>query len=309
MPVRSVRIELAPNVNQRNRVVTIVKINSEAASSSSEECRKQLLATAKNKLRVKKPSRLFTEDGAELVNDSDIAAGLRDGCLVLVSSGEDFIGSALNQTSTTQTSNLAQPEIFLEDGVMILLYSDVSSLQQALGRPHVYYEGGTLKGPLKGINFPVDTFRSWKDLPQTGSLTPAEEFVNKLIFGNEWRQLPSQPQTPSKPPIYLIATLASDASSILHEWAHARFHLDTAYYEACLAAFQNLDDAPKVAIEKELAMWNYQPSVFVDEFQAYVVEDATSFGKRWEPMLRPIHLQLKALCGPAPSVRRKPKAK
>jgi hypothetical protein len=50
-------------------------------------------------------------------------------------------------------------------GVLNLTFPDTASLTKGLGRCHIFYEGGeALKGPLKGINFPIETLEQWMDL-------------------------------------------------------------------------------------------------------------------------------------------------
>ncbi|KAJ3218606.1 hypothetical protein HDU67_004910 [Dinochytrium kinnereticum] len=289
MASRAVRIHLTSNVNQKVKSLVVIKVI-DGVDGASTALRESIMVTARNKLRVKKPSRLFLADGAEVFNDSDLTGGVRDGCTILVSSGEDFIGS----TTQPQLTPTQLPTIIPHETVLILLYPDSQTLQNAIGRAHIFYEGGTLKGPLKGVNFPTSTYDHWlSTLQSPPPLTPQETQTTNLIK--------SQPPSIS----YIIATLASDVSTILHEWAHARFHLDPLYKSECEAAYERLGDGVRNAVNKDLTLWNYRPSVFVDEFQAYIVEDPSSFGRKWEPELREAHIHLKALCGRAPGIDRK----
>ncbi|KAJ3287997.1 hypothetical protein HK104_008374 [Borealophlyctis nickersoniae] len=96
---------------------------------------------------------------------------------------------------------------------------------------------------------------------------------------------------------YVIACLAKDQSTLLHEYAHAVFYLSPAYRAECERMWSALGDDAKRAIEKELAFRNYAPEVTVDEFQAYVVEGPQEFGKKWTSRLADAHHTLKKLVG------------
>jgi hypothetical protein len=54
-----------------------------------------------------------------------------------------------------------------------------------------------------------------------------------------------------------------------------------------------LSPACKKVVEQELTMRHYQPHVFIDEFQAYLVETPCEFGKKWSNELSPCHALLK----------------
>jgi hypothetical protein len=103
---------------------------------------------------------------------------------------------------------------------------------------------------------------------------------------------------------YLIASLKGDTSSLLHEWAHARYFQDQEYclfmYD-CLHLihrqniYSNLDSKLKSSIETELLLRKYKPHVFADEFQAYILESPIDFGKKFKDQLLPIHTKLRQL--------------
>jgi hypothetical protein len=97
------------------------------------------------------------------------------------------------------------------------------------------------------------------------------------------------------PCVYIIASIAGDQSTLLHEWAHATYFIDKSFKDVCDEMYDGLEPTIRIAIEKELAMRKYSPSVYKDEFQAYVLEDCADFGKRWSNILRPHHLKLRQL--------------
>lgn len=290
------------------------------------------------------------------------------------------------------------PQIFqspllrlVDEQVVLLEFSNIFSLQAALQRPHEEYEMGKLKGPLKGVNFPIQPFYTDWAAASTGSnhhpaggLSDAERLVFEMVvgtwgagsgtaganvnidqlvdahegnpptinseslledtlsqlnvnspaaeefageaesLGDKSRRRRStssvvsqistppmsvtapQPQPlpllPSPPKYkYLIACLSKDSSTILHEWAHAQYHLDSSYKSLCLDIYHNkLSPQLKLAIEKELRLRSYHPTMYADEFQAYVVETPVEFGKKWIAELKEFHRQLRKHLSPIP---------
>jgi hypothetical protein len=92
---------------------------------------------------------------------------------------------------------------------------------------------------------------------------------------------------------YLMASLKGDASTLYHEYAHARFHLDDSLKAMAQDMYNTLPLQIRKTVDLELKMRGYQESVFVDEFQAYLLESPEDFGRRWGPQLRPMHDQLR----------------
>ena len=175
-----------------------------------------------------------------------------------------------------------------------------------LGRPHIAYEGGqALKGPLKGVNMPVEYFQKWVDEIGMDGLTEEERVVVELV-GDEFgdREEVNQPNdispNPTSPPLYLISHLQTDKSTLLHEYAHAHYHLSSSYREECHRLWDSLDDATRSIISKELAFRNYREDVVIDEFQAYVVEGPGEFGKKVVGRLGEVHRVLRKLMGNLP---------
>ncbi|KAI9333714.1 tRNA-splicing ligase [Obelidium mucronatum] len=80
------RITLSSNANQKIKTVVVLK------PSSTITDRAQILDLAKNKLRIKKPQRLFLNSGRELLGE-DLYSMIQSDSVVLVSSGEPFVGT------------------------------------------------------------------------------------------------------------------------------------------------------------------------------------------------------------------------
>lgn len=71
---------------------------------------------------------------------------------------------------------------------------------------------------------------------------------------------------------YMVAYIEGDTSTIAHELRHARFYIDTAYRARVEVAWKRIQLERKnkyKTIIKRLEDANYQPRVFMDEFQAY----------------------------------------
>ncbi|KAI9199802.1 uncharacterized protein BJ171DRAFT_517111 [Polychytrium aggregatum] len=106
---------------------------------------------------------------------------------------------------------------------------------------------------------------------------------------------------PDQIPHYLIASLRGDTSTILHEWAHAQYFLNAHYRQEAERIWADLDGDLQTAVRKELALRNYSDRVTVDEFQAYIVETPSEFGKKFASRLSLAHRALKGLLPPAPA--------
>ncbi|KAJ3211123.1 hypothetical protein HDU82_000916, partial [Entophlyctis luteolus] len=118
----------------------------------------KLLAIAKQKLKLRKPPTSIAVDGVVIDSIDAFWSIAKSGSLVVVSTG------AVKQVSSKRT----KPEpvistVYLKSGAPVLRiqYATENELKSALQRPHEYYEGGELKGPLKGINFPTTILEKW----------------------------------------------------------------------------------------------------------------------------------------------------
>lgn len=92
----STRLTLVLNTSQNLRCPLLL-------SSSSPDCKVTIFTTAKSKLRLKKPSRVFLPGGHELHTPADILAVLKNDLTLLISAGEDYVGavSAVHSPSTS----------------------------------------------------------------------------------------------------------------------------------------------------------------------------------------------------------------
>ncbi|KAJ3196601.1 hypothetical protein HK101_008393 [Irineochytrium annulatum] len=333
---RPVRLQLASNANQKLKALFVIRmpLASSLSSPTSTEFRTSLLQHAKNKLRIKKPTRVFLASGEEAITDIDLITNIRDDSIVLISAGENFIGAATHPTkapaqskviepsagagptaerpTTTTFATVEQPDKpeaprrtarqpthSCKSGTVILIYPDAATLSSALSRANTSYEGAELRGPLRGANMPITSFLKFCDgLQDSGgsALEEDEKHVREVIKEAKLAAVTAKVE----PPCYLIAAVKADRPTLAHEWAHARFYVDEDYRAQCVKVYDTLDEAVRAGIIKELIGWNYQPAGYVDEFQAYVVEDAGSFGEKWRSALKKSNIILKVACGPPP---------
>ena len=167
---------------------------------------------------------------------------------------------------------------FNSDNVMIFLFRSSLQLSLAFGRVHEDYEGGKLKGPLKGINFPFEFYKDWISSHKE-SLNSLEKQVYDLI----------------KDCKYIIASLIGDQSSLYHEWAHAYYFLNPKFQIFVQEMFDDLPAQIKKVILNDLKMKGYSSNVFLDEFQAYVLENPNEFGKKCSNTLTLLHQKLREI--------------
>ena len=94
---------------------------------------------------------------------------------------------------------------------------------------------------------------------------------------------------------YIVACLGNDPSTLRHEWAHYLYYNDESYRVLVYTIWQELKADAKKAICKDLTLWNYNKEVFADEFQAYLAESPSVFGKKWSPYLYQWHAKFKSI--------------
>ncbi|KAI9324461.1 tRNA-splicing ligase RtcB-domain-containing protein [Zopfochytrium polystomum] len=114
-PATSLRLTLASNANRSVKSVVLVPVPA-SHTTPTTALRAALLDLAKRKLRIKKPLRLYTSRGAEIVDDAGVP---RDAdAVVLVSAGEPFVGTTTSTTAGPATAAAA------EDGAPVVLLAE-----------------------------------------------------------------------------------------------------------------------------------------------------------------------------------------
>ncbi|KAI9339401.1 hypothetical protein BDR26DRAFT_862359 [Obelidium mucronatum] len=323
------RVEFAHSSNQKTRSVAVV-------SKTKEDSIQKVLAVAKNKLKLKKAPLSLALDGTPVCSIELFWANIKDGSLVVVANEQPASGTNVPEQFTT--SDACTVTTIESNGNLILhlKYQSATMLQQALKRPHIYYEKKELKGPLKGINFPVESWIQWAEEVYRSAFTSADTISQDLqvldlanndasrirnidyraLFtslelqaldfglGEQWSFVPETGKLLQNTKIeYVIAHTASDRSTFVHEWAHAIFYLRKPYRDLCESVFNSqASESFRAHVAKELVqLWNYDESVVLDEFQAYCVEGpVVVFGKKWSNEVKLLQSVLRAGVGDIP---------
>jgi hypothetical protein len=168
-------------------------------------------------------------------------------------------------------------------GILVLTFENTNSLSKCLQRAHDCYEGGKLRGALKGINMPYDVLYNW-----TYSIGLHRLKAEELKLWIKIEKLDVK---------YVIACIKGDSGTMLHEYAHAIYHLDDSYRKLVGQLWENISKLCIIAICKELKIRNYKEEMWVDEWQAYTVESCREFGKKWGEELLESHQILRKRLG------------
>ncbi|KAL8793543.1 MAG: hypothetical protein Q9195_003916 [Heterodermia aff. obscurata] len=95
----STRVTIASNAKQSQKAPLIIPPSTSCNPASPVSFRSLVIKTAQSKLRLKKASRIFIAGGKELITEEDWKAALKDDVVLLISIGEDYVGSR-NEEST-----------------------------------------------------------------------------------------------------------------------------------------------------------------------------------------------------------------
>jgi hypothetical protein len=172
--------------------------------------------------------------------------------------------------------------VHVVDGIAFVLFDSETLLKSAFYRVHCYYDGH-LKGPLRGVNLPWETYLNWHSSVE---LTASEQEIHNVVSTSDIK--------------YIVACIRGDTSTLIHEYAHAVFHLNQEYRRIAEKCYHSLDEKIKTYINKELAIRNYTQDKWIDEFQAYILEGPQELGKKFN--LSHIHRTLKKAIGPVPII-------
>ncbi|KAG6997791.1 hypothetical protein G7Y79_00037g073090 [Physcia stellaris] len=114
------RVTVASNAKQSQKAPLLVPSSTSFDPTSHVSARSLVIKTAQSKLRLKKASRVFISGGKELTTDDDWKAALKDDVLLLVSAGEDYVGSRSDENSNPQSGNAPAAETNLDCPIEIL---------------------------------------------------------------------------------------------------------------------------------------------------------------------------------------------
>jgi hypothetical protein len=177
-----------------------------------------------------------------------------------------------------QSTEFALPTIYIFDSTLFMEFKNSTDLKKSFLNVHNFYEKQALKGPLKGANMPTTIYLDWRETHF--EFAEEEQLLHNIIpFELNFD--------------YIIAYIQNDKSTLLHEWAHSVYFKNSEYRDHVHTCYSALDIKTRQIIEKELKMRNYQEDVYEDEFQAYIREDPSDFGKKCTSLLSGIHTSFK----------------
>lgn len=87
------RVTVASNSKQSQKAPLLIPSSTSFDPASSPSCYSLVIKTAQSKLRLKKASRIFVYGGRELICQKDWEAELKEDATLLVSAGEEYVGS------------------------------------------------------------------------------------------------------------------------------------------------------------------------------------------------------------------------
>lgn len=87
------RVTVASNSNQSQKTPLLIPASASLDPKSSPSCYSLVVKTAQSKLRLKKVKRIFVHGGQELTAQKDWEQFLKDDVVLLVSIGEEYVGS------------------------------------------------------------------------------------------------------------------------------------------------------------------------------------------------------------------------
>jgi hypothetical protein len=90
----SVRVTVSLNTNQTLKTPLLIPTGFSLNPSEAKSAHSFVVKTAAAKLRLKKVQRIFVaRDGKELLTEADWKVALKNDAVLLVSAGEDYVGS------------------------------------------------------------------------------------------------------------------------------------------------------------------------------------------------------------------------
>lgn len=163
------RVTVASNSNQSHSTPLIVPASTSLDPKSSPSCYSLVIKTAQSKLRLKKAQRVFVSGGQELTGPEDWGQFLKDDVVLLVSIGEEYVGSRKedDHSSCRQGGQHGNADANPNCSIDVLA---VDAFVDALAITQLETTARTLPGMVQatgqsdlhpGTKFPVRTFMRW----------------------------------------------------------------------------------------------------------------------------------------------------
>ncbi|KAN0064041.1 hypothetical protein ACQY0O_003647 [Thecaphora frezii] len=183
--------------------------------------------------------------------------------------------------------------------LLTLLFPTAATQHAALARMEAFYEGAgdsaqtylsleearaqRICRNYEAFNLPVRAVREWLEAIKAEGKSWREECnieetkVLEYLLEQEWMNREGEGEG------YIISTLSTPAGerSIEHERMHAIYYFEPAYRAVAKEAFELLSKGVRKVVEGDLRLRGYREEVWVDEFQAYLVEQGEGvFGNK-----------------------------
>ncbi|MCJ1396335.1 hypothetical protein MMC18_009224 [Xylographa bjoerkii] len=130
----STRITLALNSNQSQKCPILIPSSASFSPSDPISCRSLVIKAAQSKLRLKKALRVFVAGtGQELLEETQWRRYMEDDVVLLVSAGEDYVGTKKEETSPGENTTPDLDSLTLGNPVYIMgnkAYIDPLSITQ-----------------------------------------------------------------------------------------------------------------------------------------------------------------------------------
>lgn len=110
----SIRVTIASNAKQSSKAPLLIPLSASYDPSCHPSIYSTVIKTAQSKLRLKKASRVFVQGGRELKNQDDWTDVLRDDLTLLVSTGEEYVGSRDVLNDGRQSDNVTALDCSVE---------------------------------------------------------------------------------------------------------------------------------------------------------------------------------------------------
>jgi hypothetical protein len=189
-----------------------------------------------------------------------------------------------------------------DNRLLVARFDDRQSLGKTLARPAAHYEKASelhVKANFVGINMPWEDLVDWyrrvghfdrlgdaengspnsRALPQTGTTEDERLFLlhalwdtSSFNYGADLRDYYVE-RAPLEPPSYVVAYIDGDDSTLRHELAHALFYLEPSYRTLAQSIWDSLGKEQRAAVESALSGLGYDEVNYLDEMQAYTLED------------------------------------
>jgi release factor H-coupled RctB family protein len=130
----SIRLTLVCNAKQTQRSGVVLSLVPDTAHTT-------ILSTARNKLRLKKPARIFLPGGTELQDSPSFLDHVQNGTLLLISCGEDYVGTVADPaTSTPSPYHILANHTYVEPDAIKQLHATASlpGIVYAAGMPDLH---------------------------------------------------------------------------------------------------------------------------------------------------------------------------